>query len=331
MTVETFIPCPRCGAAIAPADKVCRNCGLLRHHQRLERLAAEAVRLEPTNRPAAIELWRECLNLLPPQAPQYAMVAQRIDVLGAAFDSSRTSPRPVAPKPPDPLHVAAAKTTLSMLISIAIYSTLLGWPFATGFVLLILIHELGHVAAMRYYGLNAGPPIFIPFLGAVINMRQPPKNAKVEAVVGIGGPIAGTIGALICFAWFVMTGSSLALHLSFFGFLLNLFNLLPIPPLDGGRITAAVSPKIWIIGLMLMGVIVGYDIVRGRFNPILILILVFAWPRIWATLRGGINTGDYYRITPRASRTIATMYVGLAILLTGFYLYTNQMRGEMWL
>src|SRR5205085_372286 len=103
-------------------------------------------------------------------------------------------------------------------------------------VVLILVHELGHVAAMRHYGLSASPPIFIPFMGALINLRQPPQDAKVEAVVGIGGPIAGTVGALACYALYLglPDGSARMLthQLAFVGFALNLFNLLPVPPLD---------------------------------------------------------------------------------------------------
>ena len=114
-----------------------------------------------------------------------------------------------------------------------------GAPFAIGFVLLIFVHELGHALVLRRQGIPAGAPVFIPFLGAVIAMKGMPRNAWVEALVGIGGPALGTAGAVVCLAMGWLTGAPIWLALASTGFLLNLFNLLPISPLDGGRIGIA--------------------------------------------------------------------------------------------
>ena len=185
--------------------------------------------------------------------------------------------------------------------------------FATGFVVLILVHELGHVAAMRYYGLSASPPIFIPFLGALINLRQPPQNAKVEAVVGIGGPIAGTVAALARLRAVPQlpdgrTSPELTQLLAYVGFLLNLFNLLPVPPLDGGRITAAVSPKVWMLGLAgLIGMAIQQWVAGNRLLfGMLLMVLLFAYPRVRATLSRRNNDDPYYAIGRRASWTIGS-------------------------
>ena len=170
-----------------------------------------------------------------------------------------------------------------MLVSILVYGAVFGPAFAVGFVLLIFVHEMGHVLALRWYGVRSSPPLFIPFVGAVITVPRL-RDAKEEAVVGIGGPVTGTAGAPLLFAYARFTHSPLLLDLAYYGFMLNLLNLMPIPPLDGGRITAAVSPWVWPLGLLaVVAMIVGEFISAGRsvtgVSPILVLLLVYAAPR----------------------------------------------------
>jgi Zn-dependent protease len=136
------------------------------------------------------------------------------------------------------------KTGATMILSIAGYAMLWGWLFGVGFVLLILIHEFGHLIAAKKCGLKVGAPVFIPFMGALIALKDAPKNAWIEAQVGIGGPILGTIGAAACEGIFLLTGNPLFRALAYTGFFLNLFNLVPVGFLDGGRIVTALSP--WI-------------------------------------------------------------------------------------
>lgn len=324
--VPTF-PCPRCGNTLLQGMLVCRRCGGLVYAQRLNEIAAHATRVEQVNPIEAAMIWQQALPLLPEDSEQYQRVAERIGALAARLPPPRFSdesvpPQPPVVRPPDPWNVAVFKTVGSMLISILVYTVMFskngnwvyGAKFATGFVVLILIHELGHVVAMRYFGLSASPPIFIPFLGAVINLRQPPRNALEESIVGIGGPVLGTLAAGVTYMIYLKTGSLLAFELAEFGFLLNLFNMLPVPPLDGGRVTAAVSPWIWITGIVgVIGLLALEFFATGRLNFIFVLILLFALPRVKATLLLRQSGGSYYQIGWLARAAMGVSY----LLLTG--------------
>ncbi|MDQ3992590.1 MAG: site-2 protease family protein, partial [Actinomycetota bacterium] len=140
-------------------------------------------------------------------------------------------------------------TAASMLVSVGAYALLWPWQFALGLVLLLLVHELGHVLEARRQGLPTSAPMFVPFLGALITMKQLPENAWREAQVALAGPIVGSLGAAAVWGLGEALDSDLLIALAFVGFLLNLFNLLPIVPLDGGRAVAALHPAIWMIGL----------------------------------------------------------------------------------
>ena len=143
-------------------------------------------------------------------------------------------------------------TSASMLVSIGAYTLIWGWKFAVGFVLLLLVHELGHVFQLRREGIPASAPMFIPFLGAVVAMKQLPKDAAAEARVGLAGPVLGSLAALLPLGLYALTGDELFKALAFVGFFLNLFNLLPVLPLDGGRAMAALSPWMWLVGYALL-------------------------------------------------------------------------------
>jgi Zn-dependent protease len=336
LPVESSPPlaCPHCNAALGPHALACARCGQFVHAGRLSQLSSEALGLEPINPWAAATLWQQCLELVPPDAPQRPAVQHRIDVLSAGLMPAQpvAAPHPGAPvlnyRPratqEDPLGKALFKTFGSMAISIAVYAFLFQdvW-FAAAFVVLMLVHEMGHVIANKYYGLSASPPIFIPFLGAVINLRQRPPNAKAEAIVGIGGPILGTLGSIAAYVYALQTGSHVAYLAAHFGFLLNLFNLLPVPPLDGGRVTAAVSPWIWMLGVAGLAWLFIADWRAGHVNYILILVLFYAFPRIKATLQGRDRFSEYYRISRAASWSIAALYLALGGSL--IYLYQTTM------
>jgi Zn-dependent protease len=138
---------------------------------------------------------------------------------------------------------------VSFLASVLAYSLFWGWRFGLGFVLLILVHEMGHVIQLRREGVPATAPLFIPFFGAVVGMKELPKNAWVEAKVGLAGPVLGSIGAAACFALAVEMDSDLLRAIAYTGFLINLFNLIPVLPLDGGRAAAAFHPAFWFLGV----------------------------------------------------------------------------------
>jgi len=210
------------------------------------------------------------------------------------------------------------KTGGTMLVTMWVYGLIFGWKYAVGFVLLIFIHECGHLVVARMFGLKVGAPVFIPFMGAMIALKEAPRDAWMEAWVGIGGPIFGTLGALLCLGIFFATGEPLFRALAYSGFLLNLFNLAPIPPLDGGRIVGAVSPWLWLVGVALLAgylVLQALEIVPG-FNMLILLIVAVSIPRVWRTLSNReVRDAPYFALQPSQRWTIAVLYFGLAALL----------------
>jgi Zn-dependent protease len=213
----------------------------------------------------------------------------------------------------------------TMLLSIGVYALAFGWPYAVGFVLLIFIHEMGHYIAARQRGLAVGAPTFIPFLGAWIEMKQLPHDAETEAYVGLGGPLLGTIGALACYALGRGQESDLLLALSYAGFMLNLFNLIPLSPFDGGRITAVLSPRIWLLGVPALIALFVY-----RPSPILILVAILGAPQVMKALRYDAKAPEniaYYGVSAEARWTYGLAYVGLLAFLAVMSNDVHEMLG----
>jgi Zn-dependent protease len=203
-------------------------------------------------------------------------------------------------------------TSASMLVSIGAYTLIWGWKFAIGFVLLLLVHEMGHVLQARREGLDASAPLFIPFLGAAIALKELPKDAGVEARVGLAGPVLGTLGTCAAVALWQITGNELFQALAFFGFFLNLFNLAPVLPLDGGRAMAALTPWMWIVGYaLLVAATIAFP------NPIMFLILLFGGMetyRRWKE-RKDPSQQRFFEVSPRTRALVAATYIGLALAL----------------
>jgi Zn-dependent protease len=199
-----------------------------------------------------------------------------------------------------------------MLVSIAAYAWIWGWRFAVGFVLLLLVHELGHVVELRRQGIPASAPLFIPFLGAVVGMKQMPHDVWREARVALAGPILGSLGAAAVWAAGEALDSQLLVALAFTGFFLNLFNLVPVSPLDGGRAVAALHPALWAVGL---AILLGLTIIWP--NPILILVLLLGGIEVWRRWREREDprAREYYAIPAWQRAVVAVTYVGLAGLL----------------
>ncbi len=203
-------------------------------------------------------------------------------------------------------------TSASMLVSIGAYTLIWGWRFAVGFVLLLLVHEMGHVFQLRREGIKASAPMFIPFVGALVAMKELPKDAAAEARVGLAGPVLGSLGALVPLGIYALTGNELFQALAFVGFFLNLFNLLPVLPLDGGRAMAALSPAMWLVGY---GLLIAVTFVAP--NPIMILILLvggFETYRRWKA-RKHPEAQEYHRVSRTTRLKVAGAYIGLAVLL----------------
>lgn len=200
----------------------------------------------------------------------------------------------------------------TMLLSIGVYAMAFGLPFAAGFVLLIFIHEMGHAVWIRRHGLRAGAPVFIPFVGAMIALKDQPRNARVEAEIAIAGPIAGGLGALACWGLGLATGRPIFAALAYTGFFLNLFNCLPVSPLDGGRVAAAISRWLWIAGLA-----VALPLVVWSHHPILIVIVILGGVRAFKSFRSPEEGQAYYAIAPHVRWAIAAIYFIVVVVLAG--------------
>jgi len=203
------------------------------------------------------------------------------------------------------------KTGGTMIFSIWAYSQLWGWSFALGFVLLILVHEYGHVFAAKCFKLKVGAPMFIPFMGAIIALKEAPRHAWVEFWVAAGGPLAGAVGAGACHLIYLSTGNPFYAALAYTGYFLNLFNMMPTGFLDGGRMVTALSPWLWIIGILIAG---AFAIYRPSF--IIILILLFSLPRLFTLFRKRTDEENRFFEISHSKRLIAAfIYFGLIVIL----------------
>jgi Zn-dependent protease len=168
------------------------------------------------------------------------------------------------------------------------------------------------VLEARRQGLSTSAPMFIPFLGAFITMKQMPANAWREAQVALAGPIVGSLGAAGAWGLGEALDSELLVAIAFVGFLLNLFNLLPIVPLDGGRAVAALHPAIWLVGLAGLAVLTFLSP-----NPILLVILVLGGFELWQRwhTRALPELQSYYSVRPWQRGVVGVVYLGLALTL----------------
>jgi len=200
----------------------------------------------------------------------------------------------------------------TMAISLAAYAVLWGWKFAAGFVGLIFVHEMGHVVMLRARGVRAGAPVFLPFLGAFVTMKEMPRSVYVEAESALAGPYAGTLGAFAVLLGWHASGSPMLRDLAFTGFLLNLINLLPVLPLDGGRAAAALHPALWAGGLVLL---LGYEIYRP--SAIILVVLGVGGFEMYRRWRGR-HTAEaraYHSLTAGQRASVAAAYLGLIVVL----------------
>ena len=205
-------------------------------------------------------------------------------------------------------------TSASMLVSVAAYAVIWGWRFAVGFVALLFLHEMGHVVQMKREGVKVSGMLFIPFLGAAVGARSLGGSAVAEARVGLAGPVLGTLGTLVVAGIYLATGEDFWRALAFVGFFLNLFNLLPVLPLDGGRAMAAMAPWMWVVGFAaLLAMLILAP------NPILIIILLFGGMETWRRYKqrksGMEGNAAYYKVKPIHRLAVGAVYVGLLVLL----------------
>jgi len=203
-----------------------------------------------------------------------------------------------------------ALTGGTMLLSIFVYAWIFGWKYAVGFVLLLLVHEMGHYIAARQRGLPVGAPTFIPFVGAWIELKQMPHDAETEAYVGLGGPLLGTVGAIVCYFLARDSGTTWLLAVAYSGFFLNLFNMIPLSPFDGGRITAVLSPRIWLLGVPVLGALFMW-----RPSPMLLLMALLAAPQVWKAIKFRRDSEEgrgYYAVSAAVKWEYGLIYLALA-------------------
>jgi Zn-dependent protease len=200
------------------------------------------------------------------------------------------------------------KTGGTMVLSLWFYAINWGWRFALGFTILILVHECGHLLAAKRVGLKVGAPVFIPFMGAFIALKDAPRNAWIEAQVAMGGPLLGGIGALACLAIYFISGQPIFAALAYVGFMLNLFNLAPIGILDGGRIVSALSLWFWLAGFAVMAVLIA-----GHPNFILFFIIIFSLPYMWTQFKN--RKSAFFAVSRTQRWIIAILYFGLVAVM----------------
>jgi Zn-dependent protease len=221
-------------------------------------------------------------------------------------------------------------TFVSMFITVIVYSLFWGWKFALGFVILLLIHENGHLIAARKVGLPVSKPVFIPFMGAFISMKEMPQNARQEATIGMGGPLLGGAASLACFVLYDALKEPYWLALGYTGCFLNLFNLVPLGFLDGGRIATAISLWLWIPGAIILGVLA-----VKIANPIIILVLILGLYEGYKVFkkRHTPESVRYYTLEPSFRLRLGLLYIALlAVLGTGMGLsleILNNLRGDL--
>ena len=198
----------------------------------------------------------------------------------------------------------------SMALSIAAYATKAPLPLVIGFVVVVLVHEIGHAVVIRAKGLRAGVMVFIPFIGGAVTLKDQPRSAYDDAQIGLAGPIAGTLPCLIFLQIYKWTDLPLYLAIAAAGFALNLINLLPIGMLDGGRISAAVTKWMWVFG----GGVLVYKVVKQP-NPLMLLVLLLVGFQVYASIVREKDDKAFYDVTASQRAAIAIAYFALVVFL----------------
>jgi Zn-dependent protease len=186
------------------------------------------------------------------------------------------------------------------------------WLLGIGIVALLFVHEMGHFIVIRAKGLPASLPVFIPLLGAYVTMRQAPRNVRDEAEIALAGPIAGGLAGLGCLALYEVTGEHALIILAYLTFFINLLNLVPISPLDGGRVVGAISRWLWPLGMAVVGVVFFYFWVHDIRLWILLLVAIFGFAQTVGRFAMARSHDPYYKISFGARLYVTALYFGLA-------------------
>lgn len=262
--------CETCGTGVAPGILACPGCHRLVHAETLKKYRDDAeAAARAGNVQEELAAWRLAAQLLPPQSKQYATVHEKIAALSQAADAA---PVPEIPKS-GPwkwlagmgttgaflwkfkflvvalatkgklllLGLTKASTFFSMFLAFSVYWAAWGMWFALGIVLSIYVHEMGHIFALRRYGIAATAPMFVPGLGALIRLRGQRLSPREDARIGLAGPMWGLAAAVVALAGSALGGGPMWVAIAHVGAWINLFNLLPVWQLDGNRGFAALA------------------------------------------------------------------------------------------
>jgi Zn-dependent protease len=215
--------------------------------------------------------------------------------------------------------IPALGTLVTMLVSFGLYAVFFGPWFAAGLLVMIFVHEMGHVFEIRRQGMKATAPLFIPFFGAAIFQRQHANSALHQAQIGIAGPIAGTVAAVVAFVLYTVTQQPILLLWAYLGFFLNLFNMIPIGMLDGGWVLSVASKWFQVFGVVLL---VGAAIFLG-FSPIVLIIALLSIPTIIDRFRN--DSSPYYQAVPIPARwAMGVLWLALTAFLAFAMLETHN-------
>jgi len=227
-----------------------------------------------------------------------------------------------------------ALTFVSTAVTALLYAQLFGWAFAVGIVLLILVHESGHVVVARVMGMPVTLPVMIPFLGAFVSMKQQPRTVAQESIMAIGGPVLGSIAAGLFYVGYLETPNSstgqLLRALAYFGFLINLFNLIPVTPLDGGRVLSLLSKWFNVAGLLIAAGLLLFEMQSGNtVSPVLFLVLIFGAFSTFQRFRSTTLNPAYYAVDAQTKVIVGTLYLGLLLALGLGMLHTSAVLSSV--
>jgi Zn-dependent protease len=290
-SAATLQTCGGCGTEVPASFVDCPSCHRLVHAVRLNELAQRARAAEAASDPkAALLAWQTALTLLPVASIQHETVAATIQRLTAALGPATESGTPARQGRAKWMAGLGAmgalaakfkwavllllgkgklllvgltqvKTVLSMAVALGVYTMAYGWKFAAGLIASIYVHEMGHVAWLRRYGIPASAPMFVPGLGAFVRLKSHPATPAQDARVGLAGPVWGAAAAVVCLAIGSGGGWPTFMAIARVGAWINLFNLIPVWQLDGGRGFAALSrsQRGWAAGVLWLLALVGHD------------------------------------------------------------------------
>ena len=325
----TPVDCARCGTEL-PADALaCPACGSLIHAVTLKQLAAGAdVATRAGDLTGARNHWTAALRLLPAHSQQHAAIRDRVAELTRRIDEAPTTGAPAAASDRAPwwrrgapglvtvalilisklkfllLGLTKASTFISMFAFFSVYWSIYGWPLALGLVISIYIHEMGHVAMLRRLGIEAGAPMFIPGVGALVMLKQHVTDPLTDAKIGLAGPVWGLGAAVAALLMYAATGARIWLAIAQLTGFINLFNLIPVWQLDGSRGLHALAR--WERWALVAVIALALMLTEQR------LLFIVGGVAVWRALQQEAGPGD-----SRVLATFAVLVLGLSLLARG--------------